>query len=250
MMTILLTEELSIGYAQRVIAQNISLSISTGLVVGLLGANGIGKSTFFKTLLNIIPPLSGKIAVQGQNIAELSPAQRTSLVGYVPQIQKNIPDFKVNDFVLMGRASHIGLFSQPGKPDQEIADFYLSLMHISHLHNRYFHQLSGGEQQLVLIVRSLVQQPKLLLMDEPTASLDFGNQVLVLESILNLQERGYSVIFSTHQPTQIPPVANQLLVMSAHTIQLLNNPRQFINATNMADLYGLNASQIQKYMKI
>ncbi|MDF7676585.1 ABC transporter ATP-binding protein [Neisseriaceae bacterium ESL0693] len=247
---LLQTDSLAIGYHQKIIARNINLSLPAGQIIGLLGSNGAGKSTFFKTILHLLPPIEGNIRLAGRDSGGFTPAERVALVGYVPQAQQCSAPFMVSDFVMMGRAAQIGLFRQPSAEDEATCDAYLKLLNISHLRQRWLSQLSGGEQQLVLIARTLAQQSKLLLMDEPTSSLDFKNQVRVLDSINELKQRGYTIIFSSHQPNQIAQVADMLLLLDQKTITQIEEPQRFITADNMARLYQLNAIQVHKYMGI
>lgn len=249
-MLMLETEDLSIGHAGNAIVCDVNLAVPAGRIVGLLGGNGSGKSTFFKTILNLLPPLAGCIRLNGLDSSSLTPAQRVALVGYVPQMQGTSLPFQVEEFVLMGRASQIGLFQQPAHADREICHFYLDLLHIMHLRKCLLSELSGGEQQLVLIARTLVQESRLLLMDEPTSSLDFKNQIQVLDNIEQLRQHGYTIIFSSHQPNQIAQSADTLLLLNQHSMMQIEQPRQFFNAENLARLYQLDIKQVCKYMGI
>lgn len=244
------TDNLAIGYRRKMIARNINLTLPAGRVIGLLGSNGAGKSTFFKTILHLLPALAGNIHLNQQDSTTLTPAQRVAMVGYVPQVQQCNAPFLVSDFVMMGRTAQIGLFRQPGIKDRDICDFYLNLLNIYHLRHRLLLQLSGGEQQLVLIARTLAQQSKLLLMDEPTSSLDFNNQVRVLDCISELKHHGYTIIFSSHQPNQIAQSADLLLLLNQETIIQIDEPKAFITADNMAKLYQLPVEHVHKYMGI
>lgn len=247
---LLQTERLNIGYGRKLVAGDINISLNEGQIIGLLGSNGAGKSTFFKTILNLLPPLAGKISLSGQNSQNLTLIQRVALVAYVPQAQQCQAPFRVNEFILLGRAAKIALFQQPSEQDREICDFYLRLLRIQHLQDRLLPQLSGGEQQLVLIARALAQESRLLLMDEPTSNLDFKNQILVLDTIANLKEQGYTIIFSSHQLNQIAQISDQLLLLNDQTIRQFAEPKQFINADNIAQLFQLDPIQIQKYIGV
>lgn len=166
---------LGFGYPGKPVGRNVDLSVGPGEVVCLLGPNGSGKTTLFRTMLGLIPAQAGTILLDGVPLGTLA---RT--IAYIPQAQSSQFSYSVLDIALMGRAAHLGPFSAPGSNDMDVAREALATLGIASLPESDYVQISGGQRQLVLIARALAQAAPLLLMDEPTASLDFGNQALVL----------------------------------------------------------------------
>lgn len=195
--------DLSCGYApQKPIVQHANMRIVSGEVCALLGPNGVGKTTLFKTLLHLLPPLGGRILIDGADTRNWEPRRTARIMAYVAQSHIPTEPYRVRDIAMMGRMGQIGLFGQPSRRDHEIVEQALEDVGIRHLRDAAYTEISGGERQLLMIARALAQQPKLLVMDEPTANLDYGNAVLVMQCIRTLAEKGLCVIFTTHQPDQ------------------------------------------------
>lgn len=247
MKVLLQADGLSIGYPGRIVGSDISLQLLAGEVVALLGANGSGKTTLLKTLLGLQPPLAGSLQLQGDPLATQSASARARLLGYVPQAVGSGFAFSVLEMVLMGRVAHLGLLARPGRADRDMALQVLERLGILALAQRSYPQLSGGQQQLVLLARALVQQPKILLLDEPVASLDFANQILVLEQLAALRDQGLAILFSTHQPEHALQLADQLLLVKDGSFHLLDSPQQ-LDVDRLAWLYGLTPEQIRRHL--
>lgn len=155
----------------------------------MLGKNGVGKTTLFKTLLNLMPKVSGQILLDGKDIQDFSNQDFAKKVAYVPQHSRAPFAFSVLNVVIMGRTAQMGFFGSLSKKDKDLAVAALDQLHIGHLKDRNFLELSGGQHQMVMIARALVQEPEYILFDEPTSALDFGNQVEVLTEIISLKEQ-------------------------------------------------------------
>ncbi|MDR2109259.1 MAG: ABC transporter ATP-binding protein [Coriobacteriales bacterium] len=199
-------DALSCGYATRPVLSGVSLELAGGETLCLLGPNGAGKTTLFKTMLGLLRPLAGKMSVDGEDTASWGRRRFARTFAYIPQEHAPAFPFTVLEVVLMGRTPHLGALGSVGRTDERIAREVLASLGIEGLAGRDYTQLSGGERQMVLIARALAQQPAFLVMDEPTASLDFGNQARVLSRIRTLA-RGSSgeplgVIMTTHDPNQ------------------------------------------------
>ena len=171
-MNLIETQQLTIGYGNKPLLDKINFALKPQQICCLLGANGAGKSTFLKTLLGLQPALNGQIFFQNRPLATYSASELAREIAYVPQAHAQLFPFLVQDMVLMGRSAYLKWYQTPKAEDKDLALAALAELQISHLAKRYYHELSGGEKQLVLIARAIAQQAKLLIMDEPTASLD------------------------------------------------------------------------------
>ncbi len=235
----LAVENLTGGYGSRVVIEGVNLTVEPGTILCLLGPNGVGKTTLFKTMLGLLPAMSGHVRVGGQSLAELSRPEIARLVGYVPQSQQTPFAFKALDVVLMGRTARIGAFGAPGRQDREAAMAALETLGATKLAKRSFTTLSGGERQMVMIARALAQEPTFVMLDEPTAALDFGNQVRVLDQIVRLSESGIGVVMTTHAPDHaFLCEADAALITGPSTIQR-GSVGEVLTEENLSAAYGV-----------
>jgi iron complex transport system ATP-binding protein len=204
---------LTIGYRDRVVGHELDVTLTTGEVLALLGPNGSGKTTLLKTLLGLIPPLEGEVRLGGRGLVSHSVRERARAIAYVPQSHAPTFAFPVESMVLMGRTAHGNLFSRPGERDRAATAEALRRLDIAHLADRPYTMISGGERQLVLLARALAQDPKFIVLDEPTASLDFGNQGKLMHEIKRLAESGHGVLFTTHDPNHALRAANRAYLL-------------------------------------
>lgn len=205
--------DLTIGYRDRVVGRGLDVELVQGEVLALLGPNGSGKTTLLKTLLGIIKPLGGQAAVGGRSLASCSAGERARLIAYVPQMHTPTFAFSVETIVLMGRTAHGSLFSRPSAHDRAIAADALERFGILTLRDRPYTMISGGERQLVLLARALAQEPQFIVLDEPTASLDFGNQGKVLREMRALASAGHGILFTTHDPNHALRAADRAYLL-------------------------------------
>lgn len=234
--------DLSFGYRHAPIGHGIALSVESGEVLCLLGPNGCGKTTLFKTLLGLIPSQGGRLELDGREIAAFSRAEFARRIGYVPQANAAYFPFGVTDVVLMGRASRVGTFSTPSSADRKAAGNALETLGIAHLGRRLYTEISGGERQMVLIARALAQEPAMIVMDEPTASLDFGNQARVLERIRSLARSGLAIVLSTHDPSHAFACADRVALMKAGRLVAVGSPEEVVTPRLLKDLYGVDVA--------
>ncbi|OEC84304.1 MULTISPECIES: ABC transporter ATP-binding protein [Methanobacterium] len=222
------------------IFNDVNLSLESGDVLCILGPNGTGKSTLIKCMNGLLKLNSGNILINNQNIHSLNKNDLAKIIGYIPQSHNSTFAFSVFDVVLMGRAPHLSLTSVPGDKDYKIAEEALKSLGISHLTDKTYTEISGGERQMVLIARVLAQQPQILLLDEPTSHLDFGNQIRTLDVINKLAENGLSVIMTSHFPDHAFLSSNKVAIMNGGTIMEIGTPESVITEENMRRAYNID----------
>jgi iron complex transport system ATP-binding protein len=206
---------LTIGYSDRVVGRGLDVALERGEVLALLGPNGGGKTTLLKTLLGILLPKAGEVAIGSRPLAAISVRERARLIAYVPQVHVPTFAFTVESVVLMGRTAHGNLFSRPSAHDRAVAGRVLEQFGIAQLAARPYTMISGGERQLVLLARALAQEPQFVVLDEPTASLDFGNQGKVMREMRTLAAAGHGVLFTTHDPNHALRAADRAYLLRA-----------------------------------
>ena len=194
-------ENLSFSYNKKTnVLNDISFDINVGELICVLGKNGSGKTTLFNCLLGIFNDYTGHIYLENKELKKLKEKEIAKIVGYVPQNPSTCFGYTVLDYVLMGLASSISIFSRPNKTHIQKVLNALETMKMLEYKDRQFNELSGGEKQQVTIARAIVSDPKILFFDEPTAHLDYANQIKVLRMIKDLSNKGYSIVFSSHDP--------------------------------------------------
>lgn len=233
-------DRLGIGYSGRVVGQDLSLTVDDHEVLCLLGPNGSGKSTLFKTMLGLIPSLAGTVYVKGRPLTQWSRTELARQVAYVPQAQSGAFSFTMHEIVLMGRSARLGRFASPSSHDHQVAASCLEQMGIASLSERRYTGVSGGERQLALIARALAQEPAVMVMDEPTASLDFGNQIRVLDYIQKLREQGMGILLCTHQPDHALRIADRIVLLKDGRLRPLDRGNPAAVLSSLAWLYGLD----------
>lgn len=232
------------GYGTSIVVKGISMNVGSGEVLCLLGANGVGKTTFFKTILGFLKLKGGEILLDGENIHNWSRNQLARTIGYVPQAHTPPFPFKVFDVVLMGRTAHLSMFSSPTKEDMNIAEEAMNTLKISYLKDKIYTEISGGERQMILIARALAQQPKILIMDEPTSNLDFGNQIRVLEQINKLSEKGLAVVMTSHFPNHAFLCSTKVAFMQKNNVFTVGNVDEVVTEEMLKEAYGINVKII------
>lgn len=242
-MSLLETRGLAFGYPQRLVGRDVTLRVDAGEVVAVLGPNGGGKTTLFRTLLGWLRPIDGEVLFDGRLLADWRRDELARHVAYVPQSPGGHFAFTVLDVVLMGRTAHLPPYGVPSKADRAIAVDCLEQLGVAALAPRVFTELSGGERQLVLVARALAQQPRLIVMDEPTASLDFGNQIKVIDHIAGLRHRGVAVLLSTHHPDHARHVADRIVRLKNGTI-VGEGLASALTVADLAALYDLEPARI------
>ncbi|MBQ0038317.1 MAG: ABC transporter ATP-binding protein [Clostridiales bacterium] len=234
-------ENLSYSYKNQPVLKQVTFRAEPGMTA-VLGPNGVGKSTLFKCMLGLEKGYSGSICFGTQETSDLSPRQLAGIAAYIPQSSHPTFGYRVFDVVLMGTSGRLAPFSVPGKREHQAACQALETVGIAELAQRDYRKLSGGEQQLVLIARALAQQTEVLIMDEPTANLDYGNQIRVLETVQSLAKQGYTVLMSTHNPQNALTYADRVLALYRGRVQADGAPREVLSGTLIRTLYGIETN--------
>lgn len=238
-MSALAAEGLAVGYGAAPVAAGIDLRLAPGTVTCLLGPNGVGKTTLFRTLLGLLPPRGGRVLLGGEDLQDLSRATVARRLAYVPQAHAGAFSFSVLDLVVMGRTAALGAFATPGRADVALARDALAALDIAHLAERDATRISGGQLQLALIARALAQRAGVILMDEPTASLDLGNRIRVLDVVRRLADDGLAVLVSTHEPEQAFAVADRAAVIEPGGAFETGPVATLLTAERLSRLYGV-----------
>ncbi|WIV11793.1 ABC transporter ATP-binding protein [Proteiniborus sp. MB09-C3] len=230
--------DLSFSYGDRPILNNINFAAKDSQLLSILGPNGVGKSTLFRCMLGLLKGYKGQILLNGIDIKKISVKEMAKLIAYIPQSHYPAFNFSVFDMVLMGTTVQVSSISSPGKKQVKLVESALDRLGIYHLRNRGYTQISGGERQLVLLARALVQEAKILILDEPAANLDFGNQVRVLTQMKSLVKEGYIVIQSTHNPDQTFLFSDTVIAMKNGKILAWGLPHDVYTNDLIYNLYG------------
>ncbi len=234
-------KNLSFGYIDTEVFRNLNFAVNKGEIFSILGPNGSGKTTLIKCVNRILKPWEGGVLVEGRDIKEFTEKEIARRISSVPQIHRSIFPFTVLEVVLMGRNPYIDEFSSPSLEDTKIALRVLKEVGVYHLKERPYTEISGGEIQLVLIARALAQEPKVLLLDEPTSHLDFRNQILVLETLRRLSlEKKLTIIMSMHDPNYTMMYSNRVMLLSEGSIVSIGIPTEVITEINLKEVYNIN----------
>lgn len=237
-------QQLSFSYENRPVLSGIDFCLHTGCYVCVLGKNGAGKTTLFKCILGLLEGYRGDILLGGRNIRTARRKELAASIAYIPQMHANAFPYSVMDMVLMGTTSAFSAFSTPGKKQREAAENALSTLGMEAFSQRSYTQLSGGEQQMVLIARALAQNARILIMDEPCASLDYGNQIRVMEKLSILSKSGYLILQSTHNPEHAFLFADHVLALVNGRMDAFGPPGEVLSQELLEKIYQIPVSLV------
>jgi iron complex transport system ATP-binding protein len=238
--TLMELDRVCCGYGNRTVIKDISLQLKSGEILCLLGPNGVGKTTLFKTILGFLKIKGGKILIEGEEITNWGRKEMAKAIAYVPQSHHPAFPFTVMDIVLMGRSVNLGFLSSPTQKDYEMAEEIMESLGIVDLKDKIYTEISGGQQQMVLIARAMIQNAKILIMDEPTSSLDYGNQVKILEQIDLLRKKGFSVIMTSHYPNHAFLCATKVALLQRNQCFITGNVDEVVMEDNLRNTYGID----------
>ena len=230
------------AYQNRTVLQDVNLDLVPGEVMSLLGSNGAGKSTLMRLLLGLLRPDRGEILLAGEALFSYRRTALARLLAYVPQAHATLFPYTVRDLVLMGRLPVRGMFRPVMHQDRAAATLAMEQLGVLALADRPCTELSGGELQLVLIARAVAQGARFLVLDEPTAGLDYGNQIRLLERMRLLADQGYAVLQTTHQPEHALLVSTRVALLEQGRIVDEGPPHAVVTAAAMQRLYGIGVA--------
>ena len=232
-------ENLGLAYDRSVVMRDLTFQVMPGEMVGLIGPNGSGKSTIIKAMSRVIRPYSGKILLDGKNISKIPREELARLLGVVPQMPLLPSTFTAFEIVLMGRNPHLGFFRYEGERDMAITWQAMEKTATQSLAERRVGELSGGEIQRIVIARVLAQEPKSILLDEPTANLDISHQVEILDMIKNLcLENNLTVVAALHDLNLASQYCDRLILINNGQVHSQGTPSEVINSRNIKEVYG------------
>ena len=232
-------QKVSLGYGRKVVVKDITLQVMPGEMVGLIGPNGCGKSTIIRALSRIISPHSGKILLDGKDVSRIPRRELACWLGVVPQMPLLPSAFTAFEVVLMGRNPHLGLFQYEGPRELAITWRAMERTATQSLAERRIGELSGGEIQCLLMARVLAQETKAILLDEPTANLDIGRQIEILDLIKNLcLENNLTVLAALHDLNLASQYCDRLVLINNGRVHAEGTPREVITPQNIKEVYG------------
>ena len=232
-------KDLSFHYTHAVqVFEGVSFEVEKGEVLSLLGPNGAGKSTLLNCIAGLASPATGYVHVNGKSVEQYSARALAKHIGYVHQTISVTYGYTVREYLVMGAAPRIGMFSTPKAEDYERVEEAIADLSLQSLADRAVSQLSGGERQRVAIARVIVQNPEIILFDEPTSALDFGNQIRVMKTIQQLSERGYAVIMTTHNPDQPILLGGKVAMLNSDGTLAVGDSDTTLTSERLTELYG------------
>jgi len=240
MSVILKIENLFFSYGRAQILSDVSLDVMKGEMLALLGANGVGKSTLFRCILGLERGYKGNILFGEVSQKEIPTRDLAKRIAFVPQSHSPTFNYSVFDMVLMGTTSQFGSLKMPTESEASVAEESLARVGITHLKDRGYMKISGGERQLTLIARALAQKAEIIVMDEPTANLDYGNGLRVLKQIKELTSDGITIIQSTHTPDHAFLFADRVVTIVDGKVSSVGTPNDVLTPSEIYALYKLD----------
>ena len=239
-------QSIKVSYGETEILHDVTLEIPAGEVVSLIGPNGAGKTTLMRAISGVIPIQSGSVYVEGQDLSSTPVAQRARLLAVVPQARKLTPEYTAKQAIMMGRTPYLGWLGNSGQVDFDKVDWAIDRTGISGLVERRVDELSGGEQQLVLIARALAQDAPVILLDEPTAHLDLRHQATILELVHQLaSERNLAVLMSLHDLNLVSIFSDRITLLDQGIIVADGSPHEVLVREQLTSVYGVPLDIIQ-----
>jgi iron complex transport system ATP-binding protein len=237
---ILEVESLRIGYGDRLVLKDVSFQAQAGEILAVIGPNGAGKTTLIRALSGVLAPLAGCVRVSGEALAALKPGERARRVAVVPQARNLPPAFTGWELVLLGRTAHLNWLGQVSRQDEDCVRRALERAQALELADRRVGELSGGEQQRLLLARAMAQDAPLLLLDEPTAHLDLQHQISLLDQVADLAKReNLAVVAALHDLNLVSRYANRVALLVEGELRALGEPGEVLQPALLEQVYQL-----------
>ncbi len=221
------------------VLRTLSMEVLKGDITAILGPNGIGKTTLLHLILGWIKADQGTIYLEGKNLEEYSRREMGRLIGLVPQDEHITFEYSLLEYVLLGRTPHLHSLESPGNKDYKAALSALEKVGLENLVDRPVTHLSGGEKQLVLVARSLAQEPRILLLDEPMSNLDLANKIKLIDVLKSLKNDGVTILFTSHEPEVAAAISNYLILMGNNNTIEHGSSDKVLNSESLSRIYGV-----------
>ncbi len=232
-------ENISAGYGDGLVLQNVSMEVKAGQFVGLIGPNGSGKTTLLRVITGVLAPEDGYVLLQGKRLKEIGRRKMAKTVACLSQDLSLDLSFTVREVTLMGRTPHLPKLAKETRRDFEIAEHVMELADVSNLADRLITEISGGERQRALIAMCLAQEPKVLLLDEPTSHLDVAHQLSALDLIRELNRKtGMTVVAVFHDLNLAAEYCDKLLVLGRGRVEAFGLPEEVLTSDTILKVYG------------
>lgn len=243
----LTVEDLRFSYGKRHpdVLKGVSFHLDDGDILCLLGSNGTGKTTLLRCILGFSKPHAGAITVDGVDALKLSPAHRAHYMAYVPQSTNIAFPYRAREVVMMGRVSHLAPGAAHSQRDRDAVMDAMERLQIAYLADCRYQEMSGGERQMVLVARALAQEARLLVMDEPTANLDYHNQVKILAAIKHLASQGFGILMTSHYPDHAFLACSKVALMAEGKIKSCGSPDEVVTSQSLTALYDTPVHVVQ-----
>lgn len=235
-------ENISFNYENNNVLENVNFEIKEGEIISILGPNGAGKTTLLNIIAGLTKFRNGNLTYNKNHINKMQRNDVAKLIGYVPQVIVPTFDYSVIEYVVTGIAPHIRTFSKPTDEHYKEAFNILKELKIDDLADRSYRQISGGERQQVSIARTVMQKPKFILFDEPTAHLDYGKQIQILKMMRSLSNKGYGIVHTTHNPDHVLLLGGKVAIVHKNNAFTFGESSELLNSKLLSDLYGIDIS--------
>lgn len=221
------------------ILRDINFSLGDGDVLAILGPNGVGKTTLIKCLTGLLPWTKGETFIDGKNISAMKEREVWSKISYIPQKRNFSFSYTGLEMVLFGSTSSLNIFERPSQKEIERAREVMKMIEIDHLADKVANEMSGGELQMLLIARSLVKEPKIIILDEPESGLDYKNQIIILDLIKKLSASGVIIVMNTHYPDHALKISNKCLLLNYDKTYKFGETREVLNGENLKNSFSV-----------
>lgn len=221
------------------ILEDINFSLEDGDVLAILGPNGVGKTTLIKCLTGLLPWTRGETFIDGKNISDMKEREVWSKISYIPQKRNFSFAYTGLEMVLFGSTSSLNIFERPSQRERARALEVMEMIGIEHLQDKVANEMSGGELQMLLIARSLVKEPKIIILDEPESGLDYKNQIIILDLIKKLSASGVIIVMNTHYPDHALKISNKCLLLNYDKTYNFGETRKVLNGENLKKSFSV-----------